>query len=93
MKSPREYQRELIAPYIYDWNAQGLNNDTGETEPIPAPREYGPDVFDFIGETEFQWLAYVILGGYTVTGKAGPWLDALRTTGSQQSEEEETEEE
>lgn len=81
MLSPRQYQREMLAPYVYGWNAH-YENEEGEIVKAPVPREYGPDAFEYISEDEFEWLVYVVIGGYTVLGKAGPWRREWNSTGS-----------
>lgn len=70
-ESPWARQKSLLAPYVLDWNATGTLLDGGEG-PIPAPAVTGPDAFECVSNREVFWVVDVVLGGYLVTGKAGP---------------------
>lgn len=44
-----------LAPYVLEWNAGRIGAD-GEPEPIPAPADGGPDVFEEVPNAFFWWL-------------------------------------
>jgi hypothetical protein len=79
--SPKNMQRRLIAPMILNWNAVGTNAETGELERLPAPNVAGPDIFDCITDDMYDWLILVLIGGYTVLGKAGNWRSRFDDAG------------
>jgi hypothetical protein len=57
---------EQIAPYVISWNADAVNEDTGEWERLPAPAEAGPEVFRQVRTAVplFLWLCLKLhLGG------------------------------
>lgn len=49
---------QQLAPYVIAWNAEALNEETGEWERLPAPVEAGPDVFRQVRTAVplFLWL-------------------------------------
>jgi hypothetical protein len=69
-ESPHMRERALIAPFVLDWNAEGINAETGEYEPLPPPIEAGPAVFDCIEPEALDWVFSIVLVGYYTTGKA-----------------------
>lgn len=70
--TPRKREMALIAPFIKDWNAVGLDAD-GNDAPIPAPADAGPDAFLAIEPEAYDWIVRHILLGYRASGKAGGW--------------------
>lgn len=69
-ESPQMHQRALVAPYVLDWNAEGIDAESGEWAPLPAPATAGPAVFDCITDAALDWIFDVILVGYYGSGKA-----------------------
>lgn len=70
--TPRRREMALIAPWVQDWNAVGL--DAGGNEiPIPAPGNAGPDAFLAIDNAAYDWIVKHLLLGYRASGKAGGW--------------------
>lgn len=78
--APIVRQRAMLAPYIYEWNVLGRDPDDAVI-PIPPPRTAGPVVFEAISDSAEAWISYVVIGGYRVTGKAGPWRRRLPPSG------------
>jgi hypothetical protein len=78
--SPRVLQRQQLAPYIYDWNAEGRTADGGWAK-IPPPAEAGPEAFDCILPEDMAFIIDVILGGYYHLGKAVSWRKTLAAIG------------
>lgn len=70
--SPRDRERVLIAPYIRDWNATGLD-EAGNPVPVPPPAAAGPEVFDAIYPEMFDWIVRHVLLGYRAGKGVGSW--------------------
>lgn len=70
--TPRRREMRLVAPYIVDWNATGLDADGNET-PLPPPSVGGIDAFLGIDNAAYDWIVRHLLLGYKATGKAGGW--------------------
>ncbi len=66
--SPRRREWMMIAPYVLDWNAHGLDRE-GNVVPVPAPADAGPDVFDAIEPEASAWVAQTIVFGYSASPK------------------------
>jgi hypothetical protein len=49
--------REAIAPYVLEWNAEAVNEKTGEAVSLPPPAEAGPDIFRALDWQVAAWLA------------------------------------
>lgn len=47
---------EAIAPYVIDWNAEGLDVETGDYAPLPPPAQAGPEVFEQTPKAVTTWL-------------------------------------
>lgn len=45
----------LMAPYVAEWNALGLDPD-GNALPVPPPAEAGPDAFQAVDASLTLWL-------------------------------------
>lgn len=86
--SPRERQKRMIAPYVHGWNAMGYDPE-GNLIALPPPREAGSEIFNAIYDEMYEWMAYVVIGGYTVLGKAGPWRKQFEPTGTMPESETE----
>jgi hypothetical protein len=70
--TPRRMEQELIAPYVKDWNATGLDED-GKERPLPPPAEAGPDVFEAIYPEMYDWIVRHVLLGYRTGKGVGSW--------------------
>lgn len=70
--TPRDREWALIAPYVRDWNAEGLD-EAGNPAPVPPPSVAGPQAFMAIPASAVSWITRVVLLGYRATGKAGGW--------------------
>ena len=81
-QSPWAMQKRLMAPYILDWNAEGQDMASGEWRPLPAPAEAGAEIFEAVTFREALWCFEVCIGGYYLTGKAGPWRSRSSDAGS-----------
>lgn len=79
--SPREREKVLLAPYIYGWNATGIDAKTGEDVDLPPPREAGPAIFDAVTEPMVLWMLRVVIVGYASLGKATRPRKRLDPTG------------
>jgi hypothetical protein len=62
--SPLRREWALAAPLVRDWNAVGLDAETGEERPIPPPAVGGPDVFLCIFPVQSQWIMSTVLMSY-----------------------------
>jgi hypothetical protein len=49
--------RAAIAPYVLEWNAEAVNEKTGEAIALPPPAEAGPDIFRALDWQVAAWLA------------------------------------
>lgn len=74
--TPRRREMTLIAPWIVEWNAMGLDTDGNEVA-LPAPADAGPDAFLAIDNTAYDWIVKHLLLGYKASGKAGGWAALL----------------
>lgn len=70
--TPRRREMALLAPWIKEWNATGIDAD-GNDAPIPAPAEAGPEAFMAIDNAAYDWIVRHLLLGYRASGKAGGW--------------------
>lgn len=70
--TPRRREQALVAPFVLDWNAVGLDGEGNEV-PLPAPAAAGPEIFGALYVQLYQWIVRVVLMGYRATGKAGSW--------------------
>jgi hypothetical protein len=77
--SPRRMEQELIAPYIRDWNAVGLDADGNEAA-LPAPAVAGPDVFEAIYPEMYDWIVRHVLLGYRTGKGVGSWRPPSEST-------------
>jgi hypothetical protein len=71
--TPRRREMALVAPWIADWNAMGLDEEGNEVQ-IPAPSEAGPEAFMAIDNAAYDWIVRHLLLGYKASGKAGGWV-------------------
>lgn len=73
----------LMAPHVRAWNALGVNVETGETEPVPAPMDAGPEAFRCLEPAMTLWLASqlrtVHLGGDEREKKSATPADSPET--------------
>jgi hypothetical protein len=70
--TPRRREMTLLAPWVTDWNAVGLDAEGNEI-PLPPPAIAGPDAFMGIDNRAYDWIVKHLLLGYRASGKAGGW--------------------
>jgi hypothetical protein len=84
-QGPWSLQKRLMAPYILDWNAQGFDLGSGEWKTLPppgGPDGIGIDALDAVPRAYASWCYDIVVSGYYVTGKAGPWLPTSAPAGT-----------
>lgn len=62
--TPRRRRLALIAPFIRDWNAVGVDVTTGDEAPIPSPAVAGVDAFQLITLDQGVWIMETISTAY-----------------------------
>lgn len=80
-ESPKAKERELLARYVFDWNATGIDPD-GNVIELAAPAVNGPAVFDAISRDEEHWITMAVLHGYYHLGKAWKWRRPFAASGN-----------
>lgn len=76
--TPRDREWRMLAPLIREWNAVGIDAETGEQRPLPPPALAGPAAFEAMLFDASSWMMEVVVYGYVVTGKAGEWRPKSR---------------
>lgn len=71
-KTPKILQRQLLARYVYDWNAEHPDVD-GVYVKVPPPAINGSVAFDYITANEMGFILDVVQDGYRFLGKAVSW--------------------
>jgi hypothetical protein len=79
-KTPKILQRQLLAHYIYDWNAEHPDVD-GVYVRVPPPAINGAVAFDYITAHEMEFIIDVVQDGYRFLGKAESWQKTLLAFG------------
>ena len=71
--TPRRREMAMVAPWVVEWNAVGIDADGNEVA-LPPPSVAGPDAFLAIDNAAYDWIVRYLLLGYKSSGKAGGWV-------------------